>query len=62
MTATFCEALADAGVNIELISTSEIRISVLCQDTELETAVRALHEAFNLGSVEEATVYGGTGR
>ncbi|OBJ70095.1 aspartate kinase [Mycobacterium sp. 1274756.6] len=62
VTATFCEALADAGVNIELISTSEIRISVLCQDTELETAVRALHEAFNLGSVEEATVYGGTGR
>jgi len=62
VTATFCEALADAGVNIELISTSEIRISVLCQDTELDTAVRALHEAFNLGSVEEATVYGGTGR
>lgn len=62
VTATFCEALADAGVNIELISTSEIRISVLCQDTQLETAVRALHEAFNLGSVEEATVYGGTGR
>lgn len=62
VTATFCETLAEAGVNIELISTSEIRISVLCQDTELETAVRALHEAFNLGSVEEATVYGGTGR
>ncbi|HTM83568.1 MAG TPA: aspartate kinase [Mycobacterium sp.] len=62
VTATFCEALANAGVNIELISTSEIRISVLCQDTELDTAVRALHEAFNLGTTEQVTVYGGTGR
>ena len=43
VTATFCEALADVGINIELISTSEIRISVLCRDTELDDAVRALH-------------------
>ena len=62
VTATFCEALARAGVNIELISTSEIRISVLCRDWELDTAVRALHEAFDLGGDEEAIVYGGTGR
>jgi aspartate kinase len=62
VTATFCEALAEAGVNIELISTSEIRISVLCRDWELDTAVRALHEAFGLGGDEEAVVYGGTGR
>ncbi|MGL4306854.1 MAG: aspartate kinase [Mycobacteriaceae bacterium] len=62
VTATFCEALSDAGVNIELISTSEIRISVLCKDTELDKAVIALHEAFDLGTDEEATVYGGTGR
>ncbi|EFV12218.1 aspartate kinase [Segniliparus rugosus] len=62
VTATFCEALAQAGVNIELISTSEIRISVLCRDWELDTAVRALHEAFDLGGDEEAIVYGGTGR
>ncbi|MGL6235713.1 MAG: aspartate kinase [Segniliparus sp.] len=62
VTATFCEALAQAGVNIELISTSEIRISVLCRDWELDTAVGALHEAFGLGGDEEAVVYGGTGR
>ena len=39
VTATFCEALAEAGVNIDLISTSEIRISVLVKDTELDKAV-----------------------
>ncbi|CAM3073071.1 MULTISPECIES: aspartate kinase [Williamsia] len=62
VTATFCEALSEAGVNIELISTSEIRISVLCRDTELDKAVRVLHDAFDLGGEEEATVYAGTGR
>ncbi|GGM05634.1 aspartate kinase [Nakamurella endophytica] len=62
VTATFCEALADAGVNIDIISTSEIRISVLVADTELDTAVRALHAAFDLGADTEAVVYAGTGR
>jgi aspartate kinase len=62
VTATFCEALAAVGVNIDLISTSEIRISVLCRDTELDKAVVALHEAFGLGGAEAATVYAGTGR
>src|ERR1700758_5138724 len=62
VTATFCEALAGVGVNIDLISTSEIRISVLCRDTELDKAVVALHEAFGLGGKETATVYAGTGR
>ncbi|WP_343601884.1 aspartate kinase [Mycobacterium sp.] len=62
VTATFCEALAAVGVNIDLISTSEIRISVLVKDTELDKAVIALHEAFGLGGREKATVYGGTGR
>lgn len=62
VTADFCEALRDAGVNIELISTSEIRISVLIRDTELDKAVKALHERFQLGGEEEATVYAGTGR
>ena len=62
VTATFCEALAQVCVNIDLISTSEIRISVLCRDTELDKAVVALHEAFGLGGAEEATVYAGTGR
>jgi aspartate kinase len=62
VTATFCEALALAGVNIEIISTSEIRISVVCRDTDLDKAVRAVHDAFELGSAEEAVVYAGTGR
>ena len=62
VTADFCEALSDAGINIELISTSEIRISVLIRDTDLEDAVRALHERFELGGEEEAVVYAGTGR
>ena len=62
VTATFCEALSEAGVNIELISTSEIRISVLCKESQLDDAVRALHDAFDLGSDEEAVVYAGTGR
>ena len=62
VTATFCEALAQVGVNIDLMSTSEIRISVLVKDTELDKAVGALHEAFGLGGDEQAVVYGGTGR
>ena len=62
VTADFCEALRDAGVNIELISTSEIRISVLLRDTDLETAVQALHDRFQLGTDDEATVYAGSGR
>jgi aspartate kinase len=62
VTATFCEALSGAGVNIEIISTSEIRISVVCRDTDLDEAVRAVHEAFDLGTDEQAVVYAGTGR
>ncbi|WP_298750394.1 aspartate kinase [uncultured Serinicoccus sp.] len=55
-------ALADAGVNIEMISTSEIRISVICDQTDLEAGVRAVHTAFDLDAEVEAVVYGGTGR
>ncbi|QTH60045.1 aspartate kinase [Corynebacterium hindlerae] len=62
VTATFCEALRDKGINMELISTSEIRISVLTRESELPEAARALHDAFELGGEEEATVYAGTGR
>ena len=62
VTADFCEALRDAGVNIELISTSEIRISVLVRESELDKAVVALHDRFLLGGEEEVTVYAGTGR
>jgi aspartate kinase len=60
--AKFFAALADAGVNIEMISTSEIRVSVVCRDTDLDSAVRALHDAFELGGDTEAVVYAGTGR
>lgn len=63
VTATFFEALADAGVNIELISTSEIRISVVTRQDDVNEAVRAVHTAFGLDSdSDEAVVYGGTGR
>ncbi|HKC27622.1 MAG TPA: aspartate kinase, partial [Jatrophihabitans sp.] len=63
VSARFFTALADAGVNVEMISTSEIRISVICRDTDLDTAVRAVHDAFELGTEQdEAVVYGGTGR
>ena len=62
VTATFCEALAKVGVNIDIINTSEIRISVLIRDTELDEAVRAIHDAFGLGGDEHAVVYAGTGR
>jgi aspartate kinase len=60
--AKFFAALGDAGVNIEMISTSEIRVSVVTRDTDLDAAVRAVHDAFELGGTEEAVVYGGTGR
>jgi aspartate kinase len=63
VSATFFGALADAGVNIEMISTSEIRISVVVDESDVAMAVSAAHQAFDLGSDEEqAVVYGGTGR
>ena len=63
VSATFFKALANAGINIEMISTSEIRISVITRDDLLDEAVRAVHTAFGLDSTEgEAVVYGGTGR
>jgi aspartate kinase len=63
VSASFFAALAEAGVNVEMISTSEIRISVITRDTDLDVAVRAVHDAFELGSEDEqAVVYGGTGR
>ncbi|MDO5628660.1 MAG: aspartate kinase [Mobilicoccus sp.] len=63
VSATFFKALSEAGVNIEMISTSEIRISVVTRADVLDDAVRALHTAFGLDSADgEAVVYGGTGR
>jgi aspartate kinase len=63
VSATFFGALAEAGVNIEMISTSEIRISVVVDRNDVELAVTAAHQAFDLGDGQEtAVVYGGTGR
>jgi aspartate kinase len=64
VSATFFEALASVGVNVQNISTSEIRISVVCQDTDVPIAVRAVHAAFDLedGDGPPAVVYAGTGR
>ena len=62
VTADFTEALRDVDVNMELISTSEIRISVLTREADLDKAAQALHEKFQLGGDEVATVYAGTGR
>ena len=63
VTAKFFAALASAGVNIEMISTSEIRISVIVDESQVDDAVAATHTAFDLDSDEvEAVVYGGTGR
>jgi aspartate kinase len=63
VTGRFFAALASAGVNIEMISTSEIRLSVVVDQEQVDTAVTATHRAFDLDSDEvEAVVYGGTGR
>ena len=62
VSATFFSALAKAGVNVEMISTSEIRISVVTRSAVAGDAVRALHTAFGLDADGEAVVYGGTGR
>ena len=63
VSATFFTALAEAGVNIEMISTSEIRISVVVDENDVDAAVTSAHQAFDLTAGEvEAVVYGGTGR
>ncbi len=63
VTAKFFSALASAGVNIGMISTSEIRISVIVDEAQVNDAVAAAHAAFDLDSEQvEAVVYGGTGR
>ncbi len=55
-------ALYEAGINIEMISTSEIRISVVTRADTIHDAVRVVHSAFDLDGEEVAQVYGGTGR
>ena len=61
--AAFFSALAEAGVNIGMISTSEIRVSVIVSEDQINDAVAAAHSRFDLDADEvEAVVYGGTGR
>ncbi|MBX3311633.1 MAG: aspartate kinase [Microbacteriaceae bacterium] len=62
VSATFFTALAEAGINVEMISTSEIRISIVTRADQLATALRAVHSAFELDSDVEAIVHAGTGR
>ena len=62
VSATFFDALADAGINVEMISTSEIRISVVTRVDDAKKAVQSLHTTFGLDADGEAVVYGGTGR
>ena len=62
VTARFFSALAEVDVNIEMISTSEIRISVVVDEGDVDQAVQAAHSAFGLDADGEAVVYAGTGR
>ena len=55
-------ALFEAGINMDMISTSEIRISVITRGEDLNRAVAAVHTAFGLDGEVEAIVYAGTGR
>jgi aspartate kinase len=56
------DALSRGGVNIEMISTSEIRISVVVRGSDLAQAAQAVHTAYGLDSEIEAVVHAGTGR
>ncbi len=63
VSAQFFRAMSSAGVNMDMISTSEIRISVVTRAEDLDTAVRPLHPAFDLDCTDgEPVVSGGTGR
>nr|WP_267880666.1 aspartate kinase [Nocardiopsis alba] len=63
VTARFFDAIATSGTNVEMISTSEIRISVIVEEDQVDAAVQAAHSEFQLDADQvEAVVYGGTGR
>lgn len=62
VSAKLFRALYEAGINIDMISTSEIRISVVTRADVLDKALQALHTAFGLDADTEAVVYAGTGR
>jgi aspartate kinase len=62
VSAVLFEALSAGGINIEMISTSEIRISVVLRGSDLAEAARTVHTAYGLDGDAEAVVHGGTGR
>ncbi|HTN55873.1 MAG TPA: aspartate kinase [Microbacterium sp.] len=62
VSAILFEALSEGGINIEMISTSEIRISVVLRGSDLADAARTVHAAYGLDSEIEAVVHAGTGR
>ena len=62
VSAMLFRTLSEAGINIEMISTSEIRISVVTRADSLHHAMRVVHSAFGLDGDDEAVVYAGTGR
>ena len=62
VTGTFFRAMASEGINLQMISTSEIRISIVVSADQVDDAVRAAHTAFGLDAEGEAVVYAGTGR
>ena len=62
VSATLFEALSESGINIEMISTSEIRISVVLRGDELSEAARVVHTAYGLDGEGDAVVHAGTGR
>ena len=62
VSAKLFEALFEAGINIEMISTSEIRISVVTRADTINEALRVVHSAFGLDGEIEAVVHGGSGR
>ena len=62
VSATLFEVLFEAGINIEMISTSEIRISVVTRADSVHAAAEAVHTAFELDGDDDAVVHAGTGR
>jgi len=62
VSAIMFRALAEASINVEMISTSEIRISVITSLDQIDDAARAVHKAFDLDGDSPVTVYAGTGR
>ena len=62
VSATLFEALSIAGINIEMISTSEIRISVVVRGDDLIAAARVVHSAYGLDGEDDAIIHAGSGR